>query len=128
MKSAAEQLLRDTYRAFNARDIDTVLTLMHPDVDWPNAWEGGRIRGREALGAYWARQFESITSVVEPHVFSAESGGVLAASVHQMVRDSDSGELLSEARVIHRYWIEDGLIVRMEVLDQSWGGAQSRSS
>jgi uncharacterized protein YchJ len=32
-----EPLLRSAYRAFNARDIDAALELMHPEVDWPNA-------------------------------------------------------------------------------------------
>ncbi len=44
-----EPLLRSTYRAFNARDIDAALELMHPEVDWPNAWEGGRVVGHAAL-------------------------------------------------------------------------------
>ena len=35
-------------------------------VDWPNAWEGGRVSGRDAVAAYWARQFEQISSRVEP--------------------------------------------------------------
>jgi ketosteroid isomerase-like protein len=35
-----EDLLRATYEAFNARDIDAVLRHMTADVDWPNAWEG----------------------------------------------------------------------------------------
>src|SRR5918999_5641374 len=43
-----ERVLRSVYRAFNARDIETALELMHPDVDSPNAWEGGRVVGREA--------------------------------------------------------------------------------
>jgi len=38
----AEQILRSAYKAFNARDIEAAVELMHPDVDWPNAWEGGR--------------------------------------------------------------------------------------
>jgi hypothetical protein len=36
-----QRTLRTVYRAFNTRDIETALKLMHPDVDWPNAWEGG---------------------------------------------------------------------------------------
>lgn len=35
-----EDLLRATYEAFNARDIDAVLRHMTAEVDWPNAWEG----------------------------------------------------------------------------------------
>ena len=31
--------------AFNARDLDAAIALMHPEVDWPNAWEGGRVSG-----------------------------------------------------------------------------------
>jgi hypothetical protein len=37
---SAEQTLRSAYRAFNTRDIEAAVELMHPDVDWPNAWEG----------------------------------------------------------------------------------------
>jgi hypothetical protein len=38
--------LRDTYDAFNGRDIDRLLEQMTKDVDWPNAWEGGRAMGQ----------------------------------------------------------------------------------
>src|SRR5436309_1369815 len=37
------------YDAFNARELDALLDMMTPDVDWPNGWEGGRVVGREAL-------------------------------------------------------------------------------
>lgn len=43
-----EDVLRAAYAAFNARDLAAALELMHPEVDWPNAWEGGRVVGREA--------------------------------------------------------------------------------
>jgi ketosteroid isomerase-like protein len=39
----ATALLERTYAAFNARDIDAVLAVMHPDVDWPNGMDGGRV-------------------------------------------------------------------------------------
>jgi hypothetical protein len=26
---------------------------MHPEVDWPNAWEGGRVVGHAAVRDYW---------------------------------------------------------------------------
>jgi hypothetical protein len=52
---STEELLRRTYMAFNRRDTEAALAMMHPEVDWPNAWEGGRVAGREAVAAYWAR-------------------------------------------------------------------------
>jgi SnoaL-like domain len=39
--------LSGMYAAFNARDIDALLEQMTPDLDWPNAWEGGRLHGHE---------------------------------------------------------------------------------
>jgi ketosteroid isomerase-like protein len=111
-----EELLRSAYRAFNARDIDAVLLLMHPDVDWPNAWEGGRVHGREAVREYWTRQFAAIDGRVDPEGFTEEPDGSVTVDVHQVVRDPQTGELFEDRRVGHRYRIEDGLIVRMDVL------------
>lgn len=71
MSGKAEETLRSAYSAFNARDLDAAVELMHPAVDWPNAWEGGRVAGREAVREYW--------------------------------------------RI--RYRLEDGLVVRMDVLE-----------
>jgi ketosteroid isomerase-like protein len=111
-----EELLRSAYRAFNARDIDAVLELMHSDVDWPNAWEGGRVQGREAVREYWTRQFAAIDGRVEPEGFTEEPDGSVTVDVHQVVRDAQTGNLLEDRRVRHRYQLEEGLIVRMDVL------------
>jgi SnoaL-like domain len=53
----AEQVLRSSYNAFNARNIEAAVELMDSEVDWPNAWEGGRVVGRAAVRDYWNRQF-----------------------------------------------------------------------
>jgi ketosteroid isomerase-like protein len=45
------------YDAFNARDIDTVIAQFAPDVDWPDAWHGGRVVGHDAVRAYWLGQW-----------------------------------------------------------------------
>jgi ketosteroid isomerase-like protein len=117
----AGQLLRDAYRAFNARDIEAAVALMHADIDWPNAWEGGRVLGREAVADYWRRQFESISSRVEPEEFEHAANGEITVLVRQSVNDARTGEGLSEGFVRHRYRFSDGLIVRMDVLDVAAG-------
>jgi len=114
-----EDVLRAAYAAFNARDVDAVIELMAPDVDWPNAWEGGRVTGRQAVAAYWTRQFESIQSTVEPERFDPEPDGAIAVTVHQVVRDAKTGDLLSDARVTHRYRLAQGRVLRMDVDDTS---------
>ena len=113
----AEDILRAAYRAFNARDVEAALGLMHPEVDWPNAWEGGRVVGCEAVAAYWTRQFEEISSTVEPERFDHEPDGSVTVIVHQVVRDAKTGEVQADTHVLHRYRLQDGLIVRMDVLD-----------
>jgi hypothetical protein len=109
-----EALLRRAYDAFNARDIDAALALMHDDVDWPNAFEGGRVRGRSEVRAYWTRQFAQVDPRVTPRAFTARDDGRIAVDVHQVVR-SPAGDVLSDGPVVHVYALRDGLVARMDV-------------
>lgn len=109
-----EERLRAVYAAFNARDIDAVLRQLAADVDWPNAWEGGRVRGHEGVRDYWTRQWAAIDPTVEPLAFADRADGTVAVQVHQVVRGLD-GALLAEGRVVHVYAIAGGLVTRMDV-------------
>jgi GrpB-like predicted nucleotidyltransferase (UPF0157 family)/ketosteroid isomerase-like protein len=116
-RAVAYLILRSAYSAFNARDIDAALELMHPEVDWPNAWEGGRVVGHAAVRDYWSRQFAAISSIVEPLNFTKESDDSITVDVHQVVHDVHTGELISETSVRHSYQLRDGMITRMDVLE-----------
>ena len=107
-------MLRSTYAAFNERDIEVALAAMHPDVDWPNGFEGGREHGREAVRAYWTRQFKVLDSRADPVGFSEDEEGRTVADVHQVVRDPD-GRLIADQRVRHVYTLRDGLVTRMDI-------------
>jgi hypothetical protein len=109
-----EALLRATYTAFNARDVDAVLAMMHPEVDWPNAWEGGRVRGHGEVRDYWTRQWAEINPRVSPVGFEERDDGLIAVTVQQVIHDHE-GNLLAENEVTHVYSFRDGLIVAMEV-------------
>jgi hypothetical protein len=109
-----EALLERAYAAFNARDIDGALATMHPDVDWPNGMEGGRVYGHHAVRAYWTQQWTVIDPRVEPLGFRTEEDGRVTVDVHQVVRDP-SGALIKDERVCHLYRIEHGLIRSMEI-------------
>jgi len=113
----AELVLRSAYQAFNARDVEAAVALMHPDVDWPNAWEGGRVLGRAAVRDYWNRQFAAISSKVEPEGFTEETDGSITVEVRQVVHHARTGDLISDSHVRHRYRLVDGLVVRMDVLE-----------
>lgn len=109
--------LRRACRAFNRREIDAATELMHPNVDWPNAWEGGRVVGRRAVQDYWKRQFEVISSEIEPRVFTEEPDGAITIDARQVVHEASTGRLISDSHVRHRFRFERGLIVRMDVLE-----------
>jgi hypothetical protein len=109
-----EQLLRRTYEAFNARDIEAVLGAMHPDVDWPNGMEAGREVGHDAVREYWTRQFELLDPHVEPTGFVEDEHGRIVVDVHQIIHDSD-GELIADQQVQHVYTLRGGLIERMDI-------------
>ena len=114
MSSEGDARLVALYAAFNARDVDRVLAALHPDVDWPNGLEGGRVHGRAAVREYWTRQWTTIDPRVEPRGFAAEADGRVAVDVHQVVRDR-AGVLLKDEMVRHVYRIEDGLVRSMEI-------------
>lgn len=114
-ESAEVHLLRRTYAAFNARDIDETLSFMLPDVVWPNGMEGGYVYGHEAVRAYWTRQWTMIDPHVEPVDFAIDEDGRVMVTVHQVVHDL-SGKLLVDQVVGHRYTLRDDLITTMEIL------------
>ena len=109
-----EQLLRRVYAAFNARDVRGALAMLHPEVDWPNAMECGRVRGREGVGEYWQRQWASFDTRVQPLAIERGRGGCVVVTVRQRVCDL-AGNVVSEETVEHRYAISGGLIERMDV-------------
>lgn len=112
--SRERDLLSFVYDAFNRRDIEPILALMHPEVEWPNGMEGGWVQGREGVRAYWTRQWAFIDPHVEPVRFEADDQGHIVADVHQVVRDL-AGTLLLDRTVQHIYLIRDGMILRMDI-------------
>jgi hypothetical protein len=111
-----DEMLRAMYDAFNARDIDMVLSRMTSDVDWPNAWEGGRVRGQVEVRDYWIRQWRVIQPTVEPVAITTRADGRVVVDVHQTARGLD-GTLLGDGRVVHVYVLRDGLVARMDIED-----------
>ena len=109
-----EELIETVYRAFNDREIDTVLTFFHSEVEWPNGWEGGHVYGHEKVRDYWQRQWKELNPKVTPMKMIESSNGNMEVEVKQVVKKTD-GELLSDGIVYHTYQFENGLIKRMEI-------------
>jgi SnoaL-like domain len=112
--SKERDLLIFVYEAFNRRDLDSILNVLHPEVEWPNGMEGGWVQGHEGVRSYWTRQW----GMMDPHVdavrLEADNDGHIIVDVHQRVRDL-AGTVLLDRMVQHVYLIQDGLIRRMDI-------------
>ena len=108
------ELLIAAYANFNARAIDSVLALMHPEVDWPNGMESGRVHGHEGVREYWTRQWGLINPHVQPLDFRIEEDGRITVIAHLIIRNLD-GAVIVDENVKHTYLIEDGVIRKMDI-------------
>lgn len=107
-------ILTKAYGAFNRRDIDAVLELMHPDVDWANGMDGGHVRGRDAVREYWTRQWEMVDPRIEPMNFKTEADGRIIVTVRSIVRDLERN-VIHDGTFEHLYSFESGLVKRMDI-------------
>ena len=116
MSDARIALLTRLYERFNARHIEAILPDLHPDVDWLNGWEGGRVRGRAAVRDYWTRQWRAIDSSVTPLAMETTEDGRVFVTAHQIVRPLD-GAAPSDSVVRHVYTFDGETIARMEIVE-----------
>lgn len=116
-----QEILSQAYSDFNARNIEAVISRMHPDVEWANGMEGGHVHGRDEVRDYWTRQFTTLNPRVEPLQITPDQHGRWVVEVHQVVHDN-LGNLLLESTVYHTYQFRDGLIARMDIAHQAPAG------
>ena len=114
--SANRQFLQNLYDAFNRREIETIISLMRPDVKWANGLEGGFVYGRDRVREYWTDQFKAIQPQLETLKFETDENDRNVVTVHQIVRDLQ-GNVLADAIVRQIFTIEDGLISLYEIGD-----------
>ena len=109
-----QEYLQNLYDAFNKREIETIISVMHPDVRWANGVEGGFVYGRDAVREYWTNQFKDIQPELETLKFETDENNRNVVTVHQIIKDLQ-GNLLADATVQQIFTIEDGLISLYEI-------------
>lgn len=112
--SANQKFLQNLYDAFNRREIETMISLMRPDVKWANGLEGGFIYGRDAVREYWTEQFKNIQPELETLKFETDEKNRDVVTVHQIVKDTQ-GNVLADATIHQIFTIEDGSISVYEI-------------
>ena len=109
-----KELIKKAYTGFNSREIDAVLAIMHPDIHWPKAFEGGYVVGHEAVRDYWTRQWSEINPKVEPVAITERADRKIEVDVYQLVKDLASN-ILFDGKVKHVYVITDRLLQQMDI-------------
>lgn len=112
--SSNQQFLQNLYEAFNKGDLETIISVMHPDVKWANGVEGGFVYGRDAVREYWTNQYKVIQVQLETLNFETDEHNRNVVTVHQIVRDLQ-GNLLADATIQQIFTIENGLISLYEI-------------
>lgn len=114
MSTQHKQFLQNLYDAFNKREIETIISVMRPDVKWANGLEGGFVYGRDEVREYWKKQFESIQPQLEALRFETDENNRNVVTVHQVIRDLQ-GNVLADMTVQQIFTIEDGSISLYEI-------------
>lgn len=109
-----QQFLQYLYEAFNKGEIETIISVMHPDVKWANGVEGGFVYGRDAVREYWTNQYKVIQVQLETLKFETDENNRNIVTVHQIVRDLQ-GNLLADATIQQIFTIENNLISLYEI-------------
>ena len=114
MMSSNQQFLQNLYEAFNKGEIETIISVMHPDVKWANGVKGGFVYGRNAVREYWINQYKVIQVQLEILNFEIDEKNRNVVTVHQIVRDLQ-GKLLADATIQQIFTIENSLISLYEI-------------
>ena len=114
--SSNQQFLQNLYDAFNKRDLETIISVMHPEVKWANGVEGGFVYGRDAVREYWTNQFKDIQPELEALKFETDENNRNVVTAHQIIKDLQ-GNVLADTTIQQIFTIENGLISVYELGD-----------
>jgi uncharacterized protein len=123
MREEDLEAVRRGYEAWNRGDVDAVLELVHPDIEWqpgedaPEAGENQGIEGFRGFIESWLDSFEELRIVPEELLVE---GDCVVATVRQRGRGRGSGVEL-DVVTAHAWRIRDGRAV-------GWYGYRNRGA
>ena len=114
---ARRKLLLQFYKALDDKDVEALMALLHPDVDFPSQLDGTRAHGFAEVRAYYVRAFGMVNAESTPTAFHSRPDGSMEVQVHHHVTSLE-GALWHEGPVNYRFEFRDGLITRFDPLDE----------
>lgn len=117
MQSTVIGVLARAYDAWNRRDVDAGLELMHPDIEWrapPDSPFAGPYRGCGELRRFFMSMLETFDELRREPVEFIERGDEVIVPVQSYVRGAGSGVGVDVA-LIDVWEFREGLAIRYEV-------------
>jgi ketosteroid isomerase-like protein len=109
------KLITEVYRAFEQRDVATLLEWLHPQVEMVQTallpW-GGQYQGHQGFIAFFGKLLSHINSRVEPQEF-IEAGDNIVVTGRVSGTVNANGNAF-DLRVVHVWTIQDGKARRFE--------------
>ena len=102
------------YQSFNNKAVNSILSLMHPNVSWPKGWDVDYIEGHDNLRNYWTKLWSEVYINIKPLTLKENTKDQVEATFHQIVKDLQ-GNITSDRILKHLYTFESGLIKKMEI-------------
>lgn len=109
-----EARITDLRTAINGRDFEVALALLHPDVDWQDIVNGGRLHGVAAVRAYWTQINNLLTTGATPITYRLIGEDRIAVRMLHSVTGRQ-GKAWGEEALTQVFTFRDGLIVRMDL-------------
>ena len=109
---AERDLLLRAFTAYNAQDVDGLLTLVSDDVDWPDGSQ--RLQGKAALRSYWSAQWTRTHTHDQPLQIDRQADGRVAVRLTRVVRSLD-GRILQDGTFDYVFRLKASCIVRLDI-------------
>jgi ketosteroid isomerase-like protein len=112
--SAQTDLIVRYYEALTRRDIEALMTMMHPQARFEDFLEGGEIAGPGAVRAFFERLFGTLAPDFDLISVKSRPDGRVQAEM-QVVTHDRSGHVWSDTRSYAIHAVIDGLIHNIEL-------------
>ena len=106
--TSADVVLR-LHAALDRRDLDAVMALMHPDVQFEDFVDGGPLAGLVEVRAFYQRLFDTLSPGFDILATENLPGGRVRVDMQVVVHDS-AGHVWSDSRSGATYTLTDGLV------------------
>lgn len=114
MNDKHRNIIGKVYQAFNNKNIEMILSLLHTSAQLPGGWNGEVVEGHDELRDFLSTQWLVITLNVKPLSIKQNGEGNVEATVHEVIKDTE-GKITRDEIVRHVYTFEDDLIKRLIV-------------